>query len=100
MVMDDIEKADKIRLATELHEIEEKRVAGHISDEEAQEYRLAAALGFYTVDEEGIRRPDFYHLREAIIAGALPGDLLNIEYDEDGNGTVCDCEACRERRGW
>ena len=100
MEVREMEKAERLRLAMELHEIEEMRVSDQLGVEEAQEYRLAAVLGFYSVDEDGIRRPDFYALNEAHLSGDLPNELFNIEYDEDGNGTVCDCEACRERRGW
>ena len=96
----EMEKAERVRLAMELHEIEEMRVSGHLGEEEAQEYRMAAVLGFYNVNEDGIRRPDFFALSCAILDGEVPGELCNIKYDEDGNGTVCDCEACKERRGW
>ena len=100
MEVSEMEKAERLSLAMELHEIEELRVSGQWGAGEAQAYRLVAVLGFYSVDEDGIRRPDFYGLNEALLSGDLPNELFNIKYDEDGNGTVCDCEACRERRGW
>ena len=97
--MNEMIDTEKIRLAMVLHEIEEERVAGLLGDGEAQEHRIAAALDFYSVDEEGYRRPDFYRLNEALISGEAPIELCNIEYDDD-NGKVCDCEGCKERRGW
>jgi len=92
---------EKIRLAMELQRIEELRIARNLSDEEAHEYRMAAVLGFYSVNEEGYRMPDFLRLREAWLAGEIPNELFNIKWGEDGNnGKICECEACKERRGW
>jgi len=100
MEVREMEKAERLRLAMELHEIEEMRASGKLRMGEAQEYRLVAVLGFYSIDEAGIMRPDFYAVNDACLSGDLPNELFNIKYDEDGNGTVCNCEACRERRGW
>lgn len=91
---------EKIELFFALHGIEEARVAGRLEAGEAEEARAALVLGFYDVDEAGRRVPNFGELRRAQIEEGEIVEIHNIEYDDDGNGTVCDCDGCKERRGW
>ena len=78
MEVREMEKAERLRLAMELHEIEEMRASGKLRMGEAQEYRLVAVLGFYSVDEDGIRRPDFHAFNEALLESGIAQEYKDV----------------------